>query len=435
MNKKNMSVTFAVFAVTCHGLIANAMPTRQCWAFPLAAPILVSGNRTEPVDLIDTLTLISQRSPVAVNLEIITGPDSHAGSPFVLTNMALGQGVRPLGDVLSEIRRASAAVSFSNTHTDVIVRLRDPKSANDPFGRLVVGSGVGTHNADGWLNWIARHCSTLQVDAGMCTNFITRSDDKQITLDVASGSTVADILDEVADCTRSRWIAYASPPTTAYFKDTPAPVPSVGMTHIQVLFLSRLAPAPNRPTATAAYAAGSVCNEIYISWSPSAEADGYAIFRGSQSGEESATPISRKPVTGTTFIDSKLSANSTYYYEVAAINAAGTGPTSAEVYVTTAPAAPVGLDASVADYSASVSWKATAGASTYRIYRGTAKGSETYTAWSGTNSYTDSDSGVPGTTYFYKVSAVSSTGIEGPKSVEAVAAATTPVTETDGHDK
>jgi hypothetical protein len=77
-----------------------------------------------------------------------------------------------------------------------------------------------------------------------------------------------------------------------------------------------------------------------------------------------------------------------------------------------APAAPTGLAASAGTRRVSLSWKASSGAASYSIYRGTSAGGEgatpVKTGVTGT-SYTDTGL-TSGTTYFYKVAAVNSSG-------------------------
>ena len=84
------------------------------------------------------------------------------------------------------------------------------------------------------------------------------------------------------------------------------------------------------------------------------------------------------------------------------------------------PAAPTGLKAAAGDHRVDLTWKAVNGATSYRVYRGTASGAETLLQ-SGltTPSFTDNNVN-NGTTYFYKVSAVNEGG-EGPQSGEASA--------------
>jgi beta-glucosidase len=77
----------------------------------------------------------------------------------------------------------------------------------------------------------------------------------------------------------------------------------------------------------------------------------------------------------------------------------------------TVPPAPTGLVATAGNGSVALSWAASAGATSYSIYRGTTSGGEgaTPVATATTNSYTDTGL-VNGTTYYYKVAASNSAG-------------------------
>lgn len=108
-------------------------------------------------------------------------------------------------------------------------------------------------------------------------------------------------------------------------------------------------------------------------------------------------------------------ANSSGQIVVAFTQGSADNPSIAGLEVWTppsAPAAPTGLSATAGNASVSLSWTASSGASSYNVYRGTSAGGESGTALAtgitGT-SYTDS-SAANGTTYYYKVAAVNSSG-------------------------
>ena len=84
-------------------------------------------------------------------------------------------------------------------------------------------------------------------------------------------------------------------------------------------------------------------------------------------------------------------------------------------------AAPTGLGATAGNASASLSWNTSAGATGYRVYRGTSSGGEASTPVGSPSGTTFNDSGLTnGNTYFYKVDATNSTGAS-PKSSETSA--------------
>jgi chitodextrinase len=174
---------------------------------------------------------------------------------------------------------------------------------------------------------------------------------------------------------------------------------------------------PTAPTALAAIAAGAT--QVDLSWTaasdPESGVDSYNIYRdGAIVGSN----------TTTTFSDTGLSGNTTYTYEVSAVNGAGTeGALSASVTVQTAddtpPTAPSGLAAqAVAHDRVALTWTAASdpesGVASYNIYRdGSIVGSSTTTSFS--------DTGLTGSTqYSYQVTAVNGDGLEGPPTATVV---------------
>src|SRR5439155_13997613 len=121
-------------------------------------------------------------------------------------------------------------------------------------------------------------------------------------------------------------------------------------------------------------------------------------------------------------------------------NAGGESARSAEVSATpqAPPAAPTNLAATSGNAKVTLSWSASAGAASYKVYRSTSSGAETLLASGITSgSYLDT-SVVNGTTYYYQVSAINTVG-ESPRSAEVSArpqvpppAAPTNVTATAG---
>jgi fibronectin type 3 domain-containing protein len=92
------------------------------------------------------------------------------------------------------------------------------------------------------------------------------------------------------------------------------------------------------PTAPLGVVAAAGNTSVGLSWSVPASnggspVTGYNIYRGTTPGGESATPLTTG-ITGTSFTDTGLTNGTTYYYTVAAVNAAGTSPPSAEASAT-----------------------------------------------------------------------------------------------------
>jgi fibronectin type 3 domain-containing protein len=168
-----------------------------------------------------------------------------------------------------------------------------------------------------------------------------------------------------------------------------------------------------------------------LSWtgSTSGSPTSYSIYRGTISDGEVVTPVGTVNGTTTTFTDTGLTNGKTYFYNVAANNSVGVSPDSNEVSVTpaasaTAPPAPTGLTATAGNGSVGLTWNASATATSYSIYRGTAPGAEGATAIGTATSNSFTDTGLTnGTAYYYKVTASNSAGTS-PGSNEATATPT-----------
>jgi fibronectin type 3 domain-containing protein len=166
---------------------------------------------------------------------------------------------------------------------------------------------------------------------------------------------------------------------------------------------------PDVPANVVATAGDS---QVTLNWDASARADSYNIYKGTSSGGES---LLASGVTGTSFTDSSVSDDTTYFYFVTAVNSAGESDASAEVsatptVITSVPNAPANLSANAGDGQVTLTWDASAGADSYNIYQGTSTGSESLLA-SGVTGTSFTDFSVSNdTTYFYLVTAVNSAG-------------------------
>ena len=96
---------------------------------------------------------------------------------------------------------------------------------------------------------------------------------------------------------------------------------------------------PSQVTGLSATAASST--QINLSWTANPPADGvanYNVYRGTTSGFP-VTPGTTPPIatpTTNSYSNTGLTASTTYYYKVAAVDAAGNiGPLSSEVSATT----------------------------------------------------------------------------------------------------
>jgi fibronectin type 3 domain-containing protein len=175
------------------------------------------------------------------------------------------------------------------------------------------------------------------------------------------------------------------------------------------------ATAPGAPTLASATAGNS---SVAIVWNAPASnggsaITGYRIYRGTASGAEILLTTLGNV---TLFNDSGLANGTTYFYKVAAVNALGEGAASAERSATpaTTPGAPT-LNSAVPGNSVTLTWSLPAAnggmaVTGYRIYRGTTIGGETFLTSVGlVTSYTDTTT-TPGTTYYFKVTALNAIG-------------------------
>ncbi|MGO8669919.1 MAG: fibronectin type III domain-containing protein, partial [Capsulimonadaceae bacterium] len=160
---------------------------------------------------------------------------------------------------------------------------------------------------------------------------------------------------------------------------------------------------------------------VTLGWTaPANQSGAYYIYRGTSSGHE----VMLASTSGTSYTDTAVSGNTTYYYEVAGYNGANTLPPngsgegsysteiSATVSTGSGPAAPTGLTATAGNAQVSLTWASSTGATSYNVYRGTAAGSESTTPITSSvtaTAYTDS-SVTNGTEYFYEVAAVNAGG-------------------------
>ncbi|MDQ0288539.1 fibronectin type 3 domain-containing protein [Oligosphaera ethanolica] len=166
----------------------------------------------------------------------------------------------------------------------------------------------------------------------------------------------------------------------------------------------RIAATLPAPTGLAA-SDGTATDAVSLSWTASAGATGYKLYRGTSDNSSAATLLSSP--SGTTYTDSSASPGVMYTYWVAASNAAGDSAYSAADAGFRALAAPLNVAATDNDSTAvTVSWSAVDGATHYRVWRATSAGG-TKTAlgsWQSALSYADNTAEV-GTTYTYWVSA------------------------------
>ena len=187
-------------------------------------------------------------------------------------------------------------------------------------------------------------------------------------------------------------------------------------------------PLPNPPSSLAATATTTI---IALTWQENLQPNGlpigyYQIYRGTTPGD--LTQVAS--ATGAKYTATSLSASTTYYFEVVAVDTGhGASTPSDQMAVSTAsmPAAPVGVVATATSTTQiTVGWSANIAPgglplSAYYILRGTAPSSLTKVGGATATAYTDY-SLTPGTTYYYAVEEVDQSGNISPWSAVVPAA-------------
>lgn len=167
---------------------------------------------------------------------------------------------------------------------------------------------------------------------------------------------------------------------------------------------SEIATPPAAPAGVAASDA-TYADKVRITWSVSAGATSYPIYRSTSSNSVSAAQIGT--ATSSPYDDAAAVAGTTYYYWVKAANNAGTSAFSASDTGYCALAAPANVSASSTGWEAvTVTWIAVTGASHYCVYRATTYDGEKTAlgSWQSALSYSDT-SAIAGMIYYYWVAA------------------------------
>ncbi|RII27971.1 MAG: hypothetical protein CXR31_05935 [Geobacter sp.] len=208
--------------------------------------------------------------------------------------------------------------------------------------------------------------------------------------------------------------------TTNYYVVTAVNVAGESAPSAQVS-ATTAAPAPQPPSAPTGITATVVSpNQVNVSWSAVTGAVSYNIYWSTTTG---VTPSTGTLIANATspYSHTGLTASTTYYYVVTAVNAAGESAPSAQASATTAatpqpPAAPTGVTAVGGTNQVTVSWAAVAGATSYNLYWSTTTGvtPATGTLIANVTSPFVHMGLTPSTTYYYVVTAVNAVGSSAP---------------------
>jgi uncharacterized repeat protein (TIGR01451 family) len=156
---------------------------------------------------------------------------------------------------------------------------------------------------------------------------------------------------------------------------------------------------PPAPTNLVAVAYDS---QVRLFWAPAAGATGYNLLRAENSGGPYAVQASP---TGTNYTDLAVVNDTTYYYVVVAVNAAGSSPRSAEV-LATPKAAPSNVLAVGGTNQVNLTWTGLLNAESYTVKRATVSGGPYLDVATGVTVTEYLDTTVQaGRTYYYVVQA------------------------------
>jgi hypothetical protein len=164
--------------------------------------------------------------------------------------------------------------------------------------------------------------------------------------------------------------------------------------------------APSGLTATGA------AGQVSLDWSAVNSASSYTVYWDNSTGvSSSSTAITS--VSTDNYTHSSLDNGSIYYYKVAAVDTDNTtGTLSSEVNAATPLPAPDNLSASGANNTITLTWNSVSGATSYTLYWDNVSGidsSDTAITSITNDNYTHNNMD-NGSTYYYKVAAVNSSG-------------------------
>lgn len=149
---------------------------------------------------------------------------------------------------------------------------------------------------------------------------------------------------------------------------------------------------------------------VALQWAPSPGAASYNIFCSTTSGSGYAVVASG--VSGTSYTDVEVLPATTYYFVIQAVSASGApSALSNQLAATTIPSAPLNLTTTAGNGTASLSWSARTGATSYNVLRSTTNGGPYTLIASGitATSYVNSKL-TNGTNYYYVIQAVDASG-------------------------
>lgn len=159
--------------------------------------------------------------------------------------------------------------------------------------------------------------------------------------------------------------------------------------------------------------------QVTLAWTSVSNATSYNVYYAATSGETTTSGTKLTSVSSP-YIQTGLTAGTTYFYVVTAVNSSGESAASAIASTTTAsappeptvPAAPTGVTATGGTNQVAISWGAVSSATSYNLYYSTTSGvtKSNGTRITNATSPTVQTGLTAGTAYYYIITAVNSTG-------------------------
>jgi len=187
-------------------------------------------------------------------------------------------------------------------------------------------------------------------------------------------------------------------------------------------------PTPNPPTGVTATALSY--SAISVSWNSSSGATRYKVYRSTYSSGNYSYVTTR---SSTSYTDSGLNSNTTYYYKIKACSSSTSSSCSnlstsygSATTLSNVPNPPTGVTATAQSSSSIyINWNNVSGAYHYRLYRSTSYGGSYYEIYNNSSSYYTDTGLSSNTTYYYKVKACSGNSSSSCSNYSSIVNATT----------